>query len=292
MNAFTIKDLENLSGVKAHTLRIWEQRYSFLRPQRTTTNIRYYNNEQLKTILNVALLNKFGFRISQIDKMSEAELGNKLLMLTQTQAQQERLVNELIQHMIDLDLESFEGALDNYILNKGIEKAINQIIFQFLERIGVLWMTNHVNPAQEHFVTNIIRQKLIVGIASSNTQLQSDKSGLLFLPEGEHHELGLLFIHYLLKTRGIKIWYLGANVPEKDVEYVLGIKSPTFAYTHLTSMAHNFSLDRFLKHYHTKMGKVPLIISGRVAQTAQHKVPENVLLKRSLSEVMEFIATL
>src|SRR6476660_7968351 len=159
MNAFTIKDLENLSGIKAHTIRIWEQRYNFLKPQRTFTNIRYYSNDELKTILNIALLNKYGYKISHIDKMSPEEIREKILSLNQQEAQQERIVNDLIRNMVDLDMEAFEQTLDNYILARGIERSILQIIFPFMERIGVLWMTNHINPAQEHLVSNIVRQK-------------------------------------------------------------------------------------------------------------------------------------
>jgi len=172
MNSFTIKDLENLSGIKAHTIRIWEQRYSFLKPSRTGTNIRYYCNEELKKLLNIALLNKYGYKISHIDKMSENEIKEKILALNQSEAQQERIVNELIRHMVDLDMEKFEAVLDNYILVKGIEKAITQIVFPYLEKIGILWLTNHINPAQEHLVSNIVRQKLIVGIEDVRSSLK------------------------------------------------------------------------------------------------------------------------
>lgn len=156
MDAFTIKDLENLTGIKAHTIRIWEQRYGFLNPQRTQTNIRYYSNSELKTVLNIALLNKYGYKISHIDRMTPVEMKEKILSLTQAQAQQERIVNDLIHCMVDLRMEDFETVLDNYIMAKGVERTITQIIFPFLERIGILWLTNHVNPAQEHLVTNII----------------------------------------------------------------------------------------------------------------------------------------
>jgi len=159
MNAFTIKDLENLTGIKAHTIRIWEQRYSFLRPQRTDTNIRYYNNDELKKILNISLLNKYGYKISHIDRMSEGEIGDKIMTLNNSLAQQERVINDLIQQMVDLNIEEFESNLTEYIRLRGIEKTINQIIFPFMERIGVLWITGHINPAQEHLVSNIIRQK-------------------------------------------------------------------------------------------------------------------------------------
>ncbi len=292
MNAFTIKDLENLTGIKAHTIRIWEQRYNFLKPQRSDTNIRYYSSHELKTVLNIALLNKYGFKISHIDKMDESQMKEKLLSLSHAQAQQERIVNELIQNMVDLDLEAFELILDKYIHTKGIEKSITQIIFPFLERIGVLWLTNHINPAQEHLVTNIIRQKLIVGIEGSKTHLNVNKTLLLFLPEGEHHELGLLFMYYLLKSRGIKVIYIGANVPLSDIEYVTNLKKPDYLYCHLTSVAHNFNFEKFLNNYHQRIGDYKLIISGILTQGYKKSIPSNVDFKKSLTEVMEYIASL
>ena len=244
MHSFTIKDLENLSGIKAHTIRIWEQRYSFLKPNRSDTNIRYYSNEELKKLLNIALLNKYGYKISHIDKMNEAELQEKLLTLTQTQAQQERLLNDLIQYMVDFDMEKFEILLDSCILAKGIERTVNQIIFPFLEKIGILWLTNHINPVQEHLVTNIIRQKLILGIEQINGVLQKNKTILLFLPEGEYHELGLLFMNFLLKSRGVKTVYLGASVPLADMVQLVKQKKPDYLYAHLTSVGHKFNFEK------------------------------------------------
>ena len=176
MNAFTIKDLENLTDIKAHTIRIWEQRYDFLKPQRTDTNIRYYNNEELKKILNIALLNKYGFKISHINKMNDDDIKAKILSINNIHAQQERNVNELIQAMVDMNLEGFESLLEEHIRVKGIEKTIYQVIFAFMERIGVLWITGHINPAQEHLVSNIIRQKLIVGTEACNPIFKLKKS--------------------------------------------------------------------------------------------------------------------
>ncbi len=292
MNAFTIKDLELLSGIKAHTIRIWEQRYTFLKPQRTDTNIRYYTNDELKTVLNIALLNKYGFKISHIDRMSHPEMKDKIISLSQSQAQQERVINDLIHCMIDLKIEEFEAILDNHIELKGIEKTITYIIFPFLERIGILWVTNHINPAQEHLVTNIIRQKLIVGIDAADTHLSVNKTVLLFLPEGEHHELGLLFMYFLLKSRGIKVLYLGANVPMKDVEFVANLKHPAFLYTHLTAVANNFNFEKFLINAQNRLMTNKLIVSGLLTQTYKKKVPNNVSFKKSLNEVIEYIATI
>ena len=292
MNAFTIKDLENLSGIKAHTIRIWEQRYSFLKPQRTDTNIRYYSNEELKTVLNIALLNKYGYKISHIDKMKADEVRDKIFSLSNLQAQQERMINELIQFMVDLDMDRFEGLLDNYILAKGIDKTITQVIFPLLEKIGILWLTNHINPAQEHLVTNIMRQKLIVGIESAFTHFSINKTVLLFLPEGEHHELGLLYTYYLLKNRGVKVIYIGANVPIKDVEYVAKIKKPDYLYTHLTSVAGNFNFEKFLNLAQPRLQAFPLIISGQLTQNYKKKIPSFINFRRSLPEVLEYISSL
>jgi MerR family transcriptional regulator, light-induced transcriptional regulator len=292
VNGFTIKDLENLSGIKAHTIRIWEQRYSFLKPQRTDTNIRYYTSDELKNVLNIAILNKYGFKISHIDKMNPEQIREKIIAINNASAQQERIINDMIQCMVDMDIEGFEEVMNNYIKTKGIDKTITHIIFPFLERIGILWLTNHINPAQEHLVTNIIRQKLIVGIENVYSLVNIDKQVLFFLPEGEHHELGLLYTYYLMKSRGIKTIYLGANVPVKDVEFVAGLKKPDLIYCHLTSVAHNFNIERFLNQLNLKLPNQVVIISGLVVQQYKKKLPANVQVKTSLQDVMEFISNL
>jgi DNA-binding transcriptional MerR regulator len=290
MTSFTIKDLENLSGIKAHTIRIWEQRYSFIKPERTGTNIRCYSNDELKKILNVALLNKYGYKISHIDKMNEGEMKEKILSLNQMEAQQERIVNELIQCMVDIDMERLENILDKFIVARGIERAIIQIIFPFLEKIGILWLTNHINPAQEHLVSNIIRQKLIVGIDGIVTPIRVNKSVLLFLPEGEYHELGLLFMYYLLKSRGVNTIYLGSSVPLKDVEYIVNLKKPDYLYSHLTTVGQNFNFDRFITNVTQKFATIPTIISGQLTCTYQKKIQAPLNFKRSFAEVMAFVS--
>ena len=292
MHSFTIKDLENLSGIKAHTIRIWEQRYSFLKPNRTGTNIRFYSNEELKILLNVALLNKFGFKISHIDKMDEEEISEKILSLNQLEALQDRIVNMLIKNMIDLDIEAFEDVLDNFIAAKGIEKTISQIIFPFLEKIGILWLTNHINPGQEHLVTNIIRQKLIVGIESIRSTIKINKSVLLFLPETEYHELSLLFMNYMLKNKGVTTIYLGCSIPLKDVEYLVNLKKPDYIYTHLTTVGPKFNFDKFIENLSKNFSKTPVIISGQLTNTYEKKILPPINFKKSYAEVMEFLAEL
>lgn len=292
MTRFTIKDLENLSGIKAHTIRIWEQRYSFLKPSRTDTNIRYYSNDDLKTILNISILNKYGFKISHINKMSATDVQTRVAELNMAGAQQERIVNELIQAMVDLDTIAFEKILEKQISTNGIEKTIIKIVFPFFERIGILWQTGHINPAQEHLTSNIIRQKLIVGIDQAKPILKINKSFLLFLPEREYHELGLLLVYYLLKKRGADVSYIGANVPLKDAQFVAEAKKPDYIYLHLTSTSPGFNFSKFLSHLTEMIPRSRIIISGYPTVGYKKPLPKNIEFKHTLPELVEFISSL
>lgn len=290
MNDLTIRDLENLSGIKAHTIRMWEQRYGFLKPQRTDTNIRYYSHDELKTILNVALLNKCGFKLCHIDQMQPAEICEKVLSLGSTEAVHERVINDLIRAMVDMQTEKFESTLDQYISKNGLIRSVREIIFPFLERIGILWQTGHILAAQEHFVRSIIRQKLIVAIDSVVPENESSKRVLLFLPEKENQELGLLFLHYLLKFRGTKVTYLGANVPISDVAYVAGIVKPDMAFLHFTSPCLRF--ENLVQDISKHLDKLPIIISGCPTYACCKQVPSNISFKKNFTEVTEFISTI
>ncbi len=289
MSSYTIKDLEKISGIKAHTIRIWEQRYNFLQPQRTETNIRSYSADELKVILNVSLLNKYGFKISHIDKMSAEQMEEKIMALNQLDAQKERVVNALIKEMVSLNMVTFERQLDLYIGQKGIEKTINEIIFPYLERVGILWVTNHINPAQEHLATNIIRQKIILGIEKLTPLLNYGKRIVLFLPEGEYHELGILYVHFLLKQKGIYVDYLGANVPLVDLKYLTEVKKIDYLYSHITSPARSFKLDKFFTNLATIKSDIPIILSGQLIQEFKGKIANNIHLKRSLAETISFL---
>ena len=289
MSSYTIKDLEKISGIKAHTIRIWEQRYNFLQPQRTETNIRSYSADELKVILNVSLLNKYGFKISHIDKMSSEQMEEKIMSLSQLDAQKERVVNALIKEMVSLNMVAFERHLDLYIGQKGIEKAINEIIFPYLERVGILWVTNHINPAQEHLATNIVRQKIILGIERLTPLLTYTKRIVLFLPEGEYHELGLLYVHFLLKQKGIYVDYLGTNVPMVDLKYLTEFKKVDYLYCHITMPAKNFKLDKFFTNLASINQQIPIILSGLMIQEYKGKISPNIHLKRSLSETIAFL---
>ena len=292
MSTYSIKDLEQVSGIKAHTIRIWEQRYNFLQPLRTDTNIRTYNASELKVILNVSLLNKYGFKISHIDKMTPEQMEEKILSLNQLDAVKERVINGLLKEMVSLNMGSFEMQLDIYIGQKGIERTVLEIVFPFLERVGVLWMTNHVNPAQEHLATNILRQKLILGIEKLPAVVNQDKNVILFMPEGEHHEIGLLLVYFLLKQQGVFVNYLGANVPLRDLAFLNGIKKPEYIFCHITSPSKLFKLDRFITHLGQISNATPVLLSGQLIKDYKGKLSDNIKVKISLTEVLQVIHAL
>ncbi|MDQ6844443.1 MAG: MerR family transcriptional regulator [Bacteroidota bacterium] len=289
---FTIKDIENLSGIKAHTIRIWEQRYSLIKPKRSDTNIRYYTNDDLKTILNVALLNKCGYKISHIDKMSPETIAENVLTLSTSAAKDLLMVNQLLESMIDFDVAVFENIIDKNIAASGFESTVLKIIFPFLEKVGILWVTNHIHPAQEHLVSNVIRQKIIAGIDKITVRPKSTRQVCLFLPEGEYHELALLLVCYLLKKKGIRTIYLGAHTPFRELEAITEHKDISHLYTHVTSASQGFNFEKFLLTLSKNFNKYLTIISGRPTNSYTKKIPPKIIFKRSLSEVRDFIDSL
>jgi DNA-binding transcriptional MerR regulator len=218
MAVYSIKELENLSGIKAHTIRIWEKRYNLIEPYRTTTNIRYYTDQELKKILNVAMLNRHGIKISNIARLTEKELKEEILRVCNSNSSLENIIDSLIITMIDMDEIKFNSIINKAISKYGFTDAFLTVVYPFLEKIGVLWMAGDINPAQEHFVVNLIRQKLISAVDGFSNQFNPNaRKFLLFLPEGEWHEIGLLFALYLVKEAGHEVLYLGQSVPYSDV---------------------------------------------------------------------------
>jgi DNA-binding transcriptional MerR regulator len=289
---FTIKELETLSGIKAHTIRIWEQRYRFLKPIRTSTNIRRYTNEELKTLLTVALLNKYGYKISKIDKMLPDQRNIELLSIPESEAQAENIVNELIGCMVALENERFEQILQDHIYQQGIFNTTKSIIFHFLNKTGVLWQTGRINPAHEHIVSNIIRQKLVAAIDKLPQPSKNKSLFLLLLPEGEYHELGLLLVSYLLKQKELPVIYLGANVPLKDANYVVNIKSPYYLYLHLTSSPPRLNFQKFISNLCNSNPQCKILLSGFINDNVVRSLPSNVVFLQSLPQVLAYISKL
>jgi DNA-binding transcriptional MerR regulator len=220
---YSIKDLEHLSGVKAHTLRIWEQRYEFIVPRRTSTNIRYYDDEDLKLLLNAAVLIKAGYKISKIAKLTADEIRSKVLEEAQYRGDLESQVSSLKIAMLDYNEDLLDKVLTTSMLKIGTEETFAKLVAAFIFEIGVLWQTNAISIAHEHFVTNLLKQKLFSAIDQLNVIRKPDaKTYLLYLPENELHELGLLYVHYKLKKAGHRSVFLGQALP---IEHLYEITS-------------------------------------------------------------------
>ena len=218
MAVYSIKELEKLSGIKAHTIRIWEKRYGLIEPHRTNTNIRYYSDENLRKILNVAALNRHGIKISHIAILSDEELKEEILRVSETGSSNETLVDAMTLAMIDLDPYMLESILDKSISKIGLKETVTGVIYPFLNKLGILWQSEKINPAHEHLVSSLIRQKIIAATDKlPNTFNPNSKKFLLMLPEGEWHEMALIFAQYLVKEANHEVIYLGQSVPYSDV---------------------------------------------------------------------------
>ncbi len=212
MGEYKIRDLEQLTGIKAHTIRIWEQRYNLLDPSRSDTHIRYYSDEELAFILKVALLNKNGYKISRIAELSYDEINTKIEKLNLANTTQDHYFELLLLALVQMDENMFSQALDELIAKHGLFHTFDKFLLNFLDKIGVMWIVGSINPAQEHFVTHLIRQKIIVEsdkLSISN----SEDLYFIYLPENEWHELGVLFYNYVLRKEGKKTIYLGQSLP-------------------------------------------------------------------------------
>jgi DNA-binding transcriptional MerR regulator len=235
MGKYSIRDLEKLSGVKAHTIRIWEKRHNIVAPERTDTNIRFYSDADLKKIINVSLLNSHGIRISQIAEMSAEDMNQRVSKLSESKHDHSVHIDNLVMAMVDIDEERFEKILSSLMLRFGFEDTVTEIVYPFLGKIGVLWQTANITPAHEHFISHLIRQKIIVAIDGLPLPPRTAKRAILFLPEGELHELGLLFCHYLARKYGFRTYYLGQSVPYADLVSVAAQHRPNVLITCLTS---------------------------------------------------------
>lgn len=290
MSKYSIKDLERLSGIKAHTIRIWEQRYNIISPERTDTNIRYYSNEDLKRILNISILNNHGVKISKIAGMSSHQIESEVKQLVDQSVDHQDQIEGLIVSMVEMDEERFEEIINQVISTFGFVAAMEQIIYPFFDKIGVLWQTGSINPAQEHFMSNLIRQKIIVSIDAMPTIHHNPKGKvLLFLREGEMHEIGLLVQYYMTKQLGYKPYYLGQSVPYDDLASIVKIAQPDYISTILTNTFEPGELNDFIQRISSDFKTQTIFLSGYALKEEKLELPPNV---RLVSSIIEFRQTL
>lgn len=291
MNQFSIQDIAQLSGIKAHTLRIWEQRYGIIKPQRKDSNIRWYDNEDLKKILNIALLNGAGVKISKLSVMSEEDIEQAVLLVSDNSNCDKQYLHKLLGLTSEMDVYGFEKTLSKIIEEKGMRYTIEQVIFPLLEKIGMLWLTNRLFSSQEHLISNIIRQKLIRAIDDMPTSNTKTAKVILFLPEGEFHELGLLYAHYLFKVNKIAAVSLGANLPTEDLKMIADGVAPDFIFTHITSLGTHFDANEFLLNLRKNIKKSTIVISGNVVHGITVS-PAKTIVVRSINQFIDFISSI
>lgn len=293
VNQFSIKDMEVLSGVKAHTIRMWEQRFHMFEPRRTPGNIRYYNDSDLKKLLNLSFLTQQGYKVSVLARMSEEELSRRVVDLSLTCTGVESRIQSLTMHMLQLNELGFTQLLSVFIKESGLEQVMLDIVFPFFRAIGFMWQTGTITPAHEHFITHLIRQKLIVSIDQMDyVQQEAAKKYLLFLPEGEFHELGLLFAHYVIRSRGHETIYLGANVPYADLKTVYSTFKPQSILCILTSAQVDLTASEYLNQLSSDFPKAQIMASGKFALDSADEIRSTrITLMRDFTDLIEQFET-
>ena len=245
MGEYKIKDIEVLTGIKAHTLRIWEKRYEIMVPERTDTQIRTYSDAELSFLLNISLLNKSGYKISKIAKLSTQEI-NDLVWKIKVSNNLDHSGEKFILALIHLDELLFRDTLGDLIQEVGLENTFTNHLIPFLDRIGVMWLVGSITPAQEHFISNLIRQKIISEIDKLPIPDSSSAPLMLFLPEHEWHEIGLLYYQFLLRNKGLHTVYLGQSLPyESAIDCIRSLNPKAILTSWLTAVEDEFMVKYF-----------------------------------------------
>lgn len=289
MGKYSIRELEKLSGIKAHTIRIWEKRYQLIRPERTTSNIRFYSDDDLKKIINVSVLNASGLKISSIARMTTDELHREILALSSKANETNIHVDNLVTSMLDMDEAKFKSELSSIEEKSGFENMVTGVIYPFLEKIGIFWQTGNITPAHEHFISNLIRERIIVATASLPLPPDTAIRALLFLCEDELHEIGLLYYHYLARKNGFKTYYLGQSVPFADLKEAYNIHKPHLLITSMTSSPAPHLLDNFMQTLCSEFLSSRILASGFLLKNTSFRVPKNLTLFRDVTELKDIL---
>ena len=289
MNYYTIKDLESLSGIKAHTIRIWEKRYGLLVPDRTNTNIRFYTGEELKHLLNVAALVKRGHKISKVSVYSAQRIREEVLKLNREASSMDDFIDQLVIHILNFDTDKFESLLDTLQNRYGFEKLITDIVFPLFQKVGVYWQIGSMFPAQEHMVSNLVRQRIIVESAKIK-HTPNAKTVLLFLPDNEQHELSLLFSRYLALRNNFETIYLGQNVPFADIQALAGTKVVDLIVTVFVNVMEKEDIEKYLVDLRSLFSTVPIAVSGLQIRSKDPALPSNVYFIRDVESYRSILS--
>lgn len=290
MAIYSIRDLEKLTGIKAHTIRIWEQRYHIVSPARTDTNIRYYTDENLRHLFNVALLNRYGHKISKLAKMQPEEVAARVAEIAENNTSPNAQTDALTLAMLDLDEGAFDRIFSTYQWEHGFEQTMIQLVYPFLDKLSMLWMTQSISHAHEKFITNLIRRKLMVAIEKAVPDPeQAGAKFLLYLPDGESHELTLLFLHYLLRDRHQKVVYLGTGITINDLRDACQSFQPNYVYTILNDPLPKQTVQAYLDSAAKVVGRAQLLLSGAQLYLNPVKMPANARRLDGLPDTLQLL---
>ncbi len=291
MAVYSIGDLEKLSGIKAHTLRIWEKRYDLLSPKRTDTNIRYYEDDDLKQLMNVAILKKQGMRISQIAALSNSEIKKKVREANQNDIAGHPQIDALTLAMIEFDQAHFDELMDKFIDSMGFETCMVEVVYPLLNKLSILWMTGSIKPVQEQFMSYMIRNRIIS--ATHNLPApESDFQFLLFLPEGENQEISLLFLQYILRARSVETINIGLGTSLQDVSDACQIIQPDFLFTIINQPPEDMSAKAYLKHLSKLVPDGKICVTGYQLAHADLSDANQVVYLDSLHQAVDYVDSL
>ncbi|WP_273566393.1 MerR family transcriptional regulator [Maribacter halichondriae] len=252
---FSIKDLENLSGIKAHTIRIWEKRYDLLEPERTSTNIRTYSLASLQKLLNITLLYNNGYKISKIAKIPEKEIPVTVKALAANSTIKSHAINAFKLAMVNFDQTLFFNTYDGLLAEKTFQEIFSEIFVPLLNEIGMLWQTDSVTPANEHFITGLIKQKIHINTEKLQhvEPVKQDRVFVPYLPENEIHEIGLLYVNYEIVRNGYKSIYLGQTVPLENLRDVMKYFDNLVFVSYFTVVPNKERINKYLKDFDKMM---------------------------------------
>ena len=293
MAIYSIRDLEKLSGIKAHTIRIWEQRYSLIQPKRTQSNIRYYDDENLRLLLNIALLNKNGMKISYIANLSNDEICKSVSNVRDNIIDQDSQLDALTIAMISMDEYKFDRIMSASIQQMGFERTMLEVVYPFLERLTLLWITGSLNTVHEHFMSHLLRQKVIAAIDREPLSVSRDtKKFMIFLPEGEKQELSLLFLYYLLKVRKNYVIYLGLDVTLSDLKEAAKVHNPDYIFTFVNEPLAKTSVQNYVESVANTFPESQFLISGFQIVNKIIRIPTSGAVLNSLIDTIDFLDAL
>ncbi len=288
---FSISDIESITGIKAHTIRVWEQRYQIVETKRTETNIRYYDDRDLCRFLNISTLIDNGYKISEVALMSSDEITTAVSTLAKDYQNTCLHVNALSNATLNFDERSFHATLKFCIANKGVNKTMVDTIFPFMRKLGIMWQTGVASPAHEHFASDLVKRQLICAIgALKNDSKNYRHKFMLFLPELETHEVGLLFAHYLLAAAGNHVLYLGQNIPYEDLRGAAGSYEPDYCLTSLTSILIDNDINKVINRIFDNLGDRKLLVSGPMVKADNVNYHSNLIPLVDIESFIRFIS--